>query len=126
MIIEIDFLELNSMRDAVHELAREKGWYDDPETDGQFITRAVANLHSEVSELWEAYRGNKLDAPCDKADKMIAAGIDPLTCKEEELADIIIRALDDAARLNVNIARAVCLKHHFNKTRDTRHGGKAA
>lgn len=117
---------LTVMRGDIHTLALNKGWYDDPETDGQFITRSVANLHGETSELWEAYRNGTLDQLCDKADKMVAAGIEPLTCEEEELADQIIRVLDHAGRRNIDIAKAVRLKHEFNKTRPRRHGGKAA
>ena len=117
---------LNEWATQIHALAKDKGWYDEPETDGQFVTRAVANLHGEASELWEAYRNGKLDAPCDKAVKMEAAGIKPLSCLEEELADIIIRTLDDAKRLDVDIESAVARKHAFNMTRPHRHGGKKA
>lgn len=57
---------------------------------------------------------------------MAAAGVPVLTCAEEELADIIIRAMDTAKRLGVNIGRAIAVKHAFNATRPHRHGGKAA
>lgn len=57
---------------------------------------------------------------------MRAAGIDPLTCAEEELADVIIRALDTAGTLRIDIDRAVRIKHAYNETRPHRHGGKLA
>ena len=50
--------------------------------------------------------------------------IEPLTNLEEELADIIIRVLDNAEYLEVDIEKAVISKHAFNHTRKTRHGGK--
>lgn len=78
----------------------------------------VANLHGEVSELWEAYRRGKLSEQCDKP---IA-----LTCAEEELADIIIRALDTAVQLGIDIEHAVEVKHAYNISRPFRHGGKVA
>jgi NTP pyrophosphatase (non-canonical NTP hydrolase) len=115
---------LNAMSKAVHDLAHEKGWYDKPETEDQYVERACNNLHDEVSELHTAWRDNQLRAPCDKAAKMKAAGLQPLTCLEEELADIVIRALDNAQRLGVNIGKVVLAKHDFNATRKTRHGGK--
>ena len=120
------FAELEPMSVAVHDLAREKGWYRDPESRGEFVTRTVANLHGEVSELWEAYRNGTLDHLCDKASKMNEKGITALTCAEEEMADVLIRVLDACVFLGINIAKAVAAKHAFNATRDERHGGKLA
>lgn len=85
---------LNEWRDILHGLAREKGWYDIEEGVGQFTTRTINNIHGEISEAWEAHRAGKLDQPCDKAEKMKALGLRPLTCLEEEVADIVIRSLD--------------------------------
>lgn len=115
---------LNSIADEVHELAQAKGWHSASETEDAFVERACNNLHDEVSELHEAWRNNNLRAACDKAQQMEALGIAPLTCLEEELADIVIRVLDNAKRLGVNIDRAVRSKHEFNKNRPIRHGGK--
>jgi NTP pyrophosphatase (non-canonical NTP hydrolase) len=55
---------------------------------------------------------------------MAEAGIPPLSCLEEELADIVIHVLDNARKLNVDIQDAVLRKHRFNQTRPIRHGGK--
>ena len=76
----------------------------------------TANLHGETSELWEAARKGTLDKPCDKTPG--------LTCAEEEVADIIIRALDLANFLGVDPARAIALKAEYNESRPYRHGGK--
>ena len=102
-------MSLNELRDELHGLAKTKGWYDQPETDDQFIARFVANTHGELSELWEAHRKGLLNHPCDKDTD--------LTYLEEEMADIIIRTLDACGRLNVDIERAVLLKHEHNKSR---------
>lgn len=117
-------MDIKKLAIEVHQLANEKGWYDIAESDSEFIKRAVCNLHAEVSELYEAWRNGTLDDYCDKADKMAEAGIRPITCLEEELADIIIRVLDDCERLGVDIEKAIKSKHSFNKTRPYRHGGK--
>jgi NTP pyrophosphatase (non-canonical NTP hydrolase) len=115
---------LTTWAEAVHTLAKSKGWHDPPQTEDAFVERICNNLHDEVSELHEAWRNGKLHSDCDKADKMIAAGLGTMTYLEEELADIIIRTLDNAVELGVDIERAVERKHAFNATREQRHGGK--
>ena len=115
---------LNSWRDTVHQLATEKGFHSIDPTPN--IAAFCSNMHGEVSELWEAYRLGQLDKPCDKAEKMTEHGLVPLTCAEEELADIVIRALDVAGALGIDIERAVENKHRYNVTRAYRHGNKLA
>jgi NTP pyrophosphatase (non-canonical NTP hydrolase) len=120
-----DLATLNTLRDHVHAVATEKGFHD-PDLEAKGMSRYIANLHGEVTELWDAYREDKLNAPCDKAEKMLAVGLPALTCAEEEIADIIIRALDTARAHNVDVAYAVATKDAFNQTRENRHGGKIA
>ncbi|MEO0797412.1 MAG: hypothetical protein AAFX93_19850 [Verrucomicrobiota bacterium] len=115
---------LNQIADTVHALANEKGFYDDKPTEDIFVERACNNMHNEVSELHESWRNNKLRSPCDKAAKMEALGLEPLTCLEEELADIVIRALDNARFLEVDIQKAIETKHSYKASRSHRHGGK--
>jgi hypothetical protein len=133
-----DLAVLNSLRDAIAETAKEKGFRDKLQEGltkeqcagpiGRLIEAAVfvANMHGEVSEFWEAFRAGKLDAPCDKAEKMKALGLPPLTCASEEIADSIIRALDSAAEFGVDVAEAVATKIAYNSTRAFLHGGKLA
>lgn len=113
---------LEELQEELHGLAKRKGWYDDPETEAQFVNRACANLHDEVSEFHEAFREDRLWKPCDKAEKMES----PLNCAEEELADLVIRAFDMAGKLQVNLANAIRVKHLYNSSRPYRHGGKLA
>jgi NTP pyrophosphatase (non-canonical NTP hydrolase) len=115
---------LTQMVDAVHGLAWSKGWHNPDESEDAFIERSCNNLHDEVSELHEAWRNNNLRGLCDKAARMGQAGIIPLTCLEEEFADIVIRVMDNAKRLDVDLASAISRKHEFNATRPHRHGGK--
>lgn len=110
---------LNRLRDALHNVARDHGWHDDALTPEQFLALQVPNIHGEVSELWEALRRGELNKPCDKS------GCD-LSCKEEELADIVIRVFDICGRLNINIGRAILEKSRYNETRPYRHGNKKA
>lgn len=115
---------LNEWRDIVYKLACEKGFHSiHAQPD---LATFCANLHGEVSELWEAYRAGQLNKPCDKSEKMKEHDIGPLSCAEEELADIVIRALDVSGALNIDISRAVKLKNDYNQTRAFRHGNKLA
>jgi NTP pyrophosphatase (non-canonical NTP hydrolase) len=112
-----DFYALNRIATHVYDVAAKSGFHESDERPGRFA-EFIANIHGEVSELWEAYRRGKLDENCDKPIK--------LTCLEEELADIIIRALDTARTHNVDIAHAVMTKSEYNETRSYKHGGKVA
>jgi len=112
---------LNELAQIVHQNAKEKGFHP-KEHVRTFMANQCNNLHGEVSELWDAWRAGKQFEPCDKAAKMNQLGLYPLNCTEEELADVIIRALDLSARLNIDIDRAVVAKHAYNKTRPHLHG----
>ena len=90
---------------------------DDDMQNGRF-GEFCANLHGEVSELWEAFRKGNLHKQCDKSVK--------LTCAAEELADIIIRAMDTAVTLGIDIGEAVAAKDAYNQTRPYKHGDKRA
>ena len=98
----------------IHALAREKGWYD----SGKIKTfgECVALFHSELSEALEAFRR------CEPMyhnvdDKPEGVGV--------ELADCIIRILDTAEYLGIDMQKMIEVKHAYNKTRSYRHGGKA-
>lgn len=120
----VKITSLDDLADSAHTLAWMKGWHSAEEGEDAFVERMCNNLHDEVSELHEAWRNNHLRDPCDKAARMEAAGLPPLTCLEEEMADILIRLLDNCRKLNVDIVMAVNAKHGYNATRAMRHGGK--
>lgn len=114
------FNALNTLRDAFYKTACEKGFHD--QEGGTPVAEMLINIAGEACELWEAYRKKELDKPCDKASKMS----EPLTCAEEEVADLLIRVMDLCAELKIDLGRAVFVKSEFNKTRSHRHGGKIA
>lgn len=116
---------LNQIADAVHRNAKWHGFHPPEQSEDDWLAHMCCNKHGEVSELYDAWRSGKLRAPCDKADKMVALGLPALTCVEEELADLIIRVLDESRRLGVDIAKAVAVKHLFNLTRPHKHGRRS-
>jgi len=110
---------LNALAKHVYEIAASKGWHDtDP------LPRAatmLVNIHGEVSEAWEEVRKADFDPTRIYAsEKGKPEGL-PV-----ELADVLIRVLDMAAALGIDIEHAVRLKSAFNETRPHRHGGKRA
>lgn len=116
------FTPLNELARAIHENARNKGWWD---TDRPFA-EIVALIHTEVSEAFEEYRdGHKYHEiyyPLDEHDVQ--------TKKPEgipiELADVIIRILDFCGKEKIDIDEAIRIKMAYNLTRPHRHGGKLA
>lgn len=122
-------LGLNVLSNLSWKMMEDKGWHVAGETEALTISQFVANVHGETSELWEAFRGKKLELACDKHEGMFNLGFRGdfiLTCEEEELADIIIRVMDHAVKREIDLGRAVFVKTLYNATRPQRHGGKAA
>jgi len=114
---------LNALADHVYEVAKSKGFHRRKKIP---MGDMLANIHGEVSELWEAYRKNILHKKSDKSAKVEEMRLGVLTNLDEELADILIRVLDTAKTFNRDIARAVRLKDAYNQTRSFRHGNKKA
>jgi NTP pyrophosphatase (non-canonical NTP hydrolase) len=114
---------LESLADHVYGVAKKSGFHSKKTPN---VGNFVSNLHSEVSEFWEAYRKNQVNKPCDKSPKCEEMGLGTLTNGEEELADILIRVLDTAKTLGINIGRAVHVKDAYNQTRPFKHGNKKA
>jgi NTP pyrophosphatase (non-canonical NTP hydrolase) len=106
--------DIDELANAVHDNAVRHGFHPDTELVQTFVANQCNNLHGEVTELWDAWRAGKQDEQCDKDIG--------LTCTEEELADLVIRALDLSRRLSVDIVYVVNVKHEYNKTRPLKHG----
>jgi NTP pyrophosphatase (non-canonical NTP hydrolase) len=94
----------------IHNTAQSKGWWENDRNDGELI----ALMHAELSEGLEGLRhGNP---PSEH--------IPEFTAIEEELADVIIRALDMSHARDYRIGEAIAAKMEFNRNRPHKHGGK--
>lgn len=77
----------------------------------------MALIATEVSEAVDAYREHRMEAwtlPSGKIEGVAA-----------ELADVMIRVADVAGVYGIDLEAAITAKMAYNKTRPTRHGGKA-
>jgi NTP pyrophosphatase (non-canonical NTP hydrolase) len=102
-------MDLREIMDRINKCAHDKGWWDRPREFGTLI----ALMHSELSEALEAEREDK------QSDK-----IPEFSGVEEELADTIIRILDTAKEMKLDIIGAIRAKMGYNDSRAYRHGGK--
>ena len=109
---------LNNLAKRAHNTAVAHG-FDDEDPWASFPTK-IALLHSELSEAlaeWRAYK-NVIYFAQGKPDKPEGIGA--------ELADVLIRLVDLAYTLNVDLDHIVGLKMKYNQGRPWKHGGKRA
>lgn len=108
-------LALEDAQERVYSVNQENGWYEDECTVGDHI----ALLHSEVSEMLEAYRDGGL------ADQTgVPAQVGDLPKPEgfgSEAADVLIRLLDMCKYRGVDLAFEFERKLAYNATRGHRH-----
>jgi NTP pyrophosphatase (non-canonical NTP hydrolase) len=104
---------IDELQKESHKIAVEHGFWESIRNYGEMI----ALMHSELSELLEAYRHGDLNSPSDHCPH-------ELTCQEEEMADLMIRVMDLAEHENIDLGRCISVKSNFNKTRPRMHGKK--
>lgn len=102
-------LDLNQLSDEVFSNNEAKGFWDESRSVGE----CIALIHSELSEALEADRKDLMD--------------DHLPTRyglEVELADAMIRILDLAGYIGMDIGGALVEKLEYNKSRPHKHGKK--
>lgn len=117
---------LKEMQSEIREVNEGNGWFENDRTVGD----DVALLHSEVSEMFEAFRDGGLADhtlyEIDEGGKVVADST--LNPKPEgfgsECADVLIRLLDTCERRGIDLDYEYARKIAHNRTRGHRHGGK--
>ena len=109
----IDRAQLNVAHDGIydmqticHHLARSAGWWDNTSADAINGAVKIALIHSEVSEALEGLRKGKND---DHLSHRKAV--------EVELADAMIRIMDLAGAMGLDLAGAIVEKLAYNQNR---------
>lgn len=103
-LVENTFINasINDYCRQAHDIAKSKGWYDEPVP----LNNSLLLIHAEVSEAVEALRKEDINN------------------FEEELADVAIRLFDLCGYHEINLGQAVDKKMEKNRKRSYRHGGK--
>jgi NTP pyrophosphatase (non-canonical NTP hydrolase) len=113
-------LSILQLIEQAHATAKEKGWWEDPNSPDNHIGMKLMLMVSELAEGLEEYRsGRALDEIWYQTDGK-PEGI-PV-----ELADVIIRIADLCGYHKIPLMRAILQKLAYNKTRPHRHGNKKA
>lgn len=118
---------INKLSKEIHAISKSKGFYDEP----VLMSTSLCLIHSEVSEALEADRvgeyckenvsKNALTYEDDKDFKYYFESNVKDTF-EDELADVIIRALDLAGSKGIDIESHVLAKMRYNSLRPAKHG----
>jgi len=117
---------IREWQSEMHAIARDKGWWNNPKTGRRInpntrIAETIALIHSEASEALEEFREGRMDLWYSESKigpKPEGFGV--------ELADIVIRAMDTAESLGIDLEALMMLKADYNARRPFRHGGKRA
>lgn len=103
---------LQLLGERAYQTAVEHGFYETPPP----IPERLALIHSEVSEALEAYRDGDINLRITESGKPEGLA--------SELADVLIRVVDLARYLDIDLDIAVDVKMSYNETRPYKHGRK--
>lgn len=100
-------IDLRRLQKEIYVTAIDKGWHDKELS----LPHMIALMYSELLEALEA----------DREGDSIDCHIPDFNAVETELADCIIRILDCAEYLDLDVIGAMLAKIEYNKTRPYKH-----
>lgn len=103
-VFETGFL---NMQKEAHKVAKVHGFWSAGSAIDEVVPLKLALIHSEVSEALAAHR--KFEN-----NNIIGA----------ELADVVLRTMDLAEAMGINLGKAITEKHIANENRPFMHNGK--
>lgn len=112
---------LEEMQDEVYENNVAHGWFD----DNRMVGDDIALLHTEVSEMFEAFRVTGLADATETLSPLQEKYGMPVPKPEgfgSEAADVFIRLLDTCKRRGVDLRAEYERKMAYNLTRPYKHG----
>lgn len=108
---------LGKLSEHCHDASRVNGFWQSPDMgvgcDKHEVGCKIALIAGEAMELLEAWRLQDPTGPCAKDPR--------LSHVSEELADVVIRSLDLAAFMQIDLAYAIAVKLEHNSTRPYKH-----
>jgi len=112
--------KINDLAEEIFETSVEKGfWNIEDISHFSIVPVKLALIADEVSEALKVHREEYEGFESPKLNNMTAEQEQDFT---EELADIVIRTLDLASGLSLNIGDSITQKIKKNKKRPHRHG----
>lgn len=112
--------DISDHMEEIFEVNKANGWFDTERTFGDDI----ALLHSEVSEMFEAYRDWGMKDMTFTKDKHTNGNPGKPEGVGSEAADIYIRLLDTCRRYGIDLDFEYERKIKHNAGRGYHHGGK--
>lgn len=110
---------INDIAEDVYQVAATKGfWSIDDVSDFALIPIKLALIGDEVSEALQVHRDIYDDSDESLSTNMTEMQEDDFV---EELADIVIRTMDLAAALDLNLGQAIIDKIEKNRDRPNKH-----
>lgn len=118
------FEAMEKLVKRAYDNAASKGYWDDPNWN---FGEKVALIHSELTEMLEAHRkGNPLCPklyPSALNGDMVTigviegGGVRTISCIEEEMADVMIRLMSLAGKMNIDLGRILLAKMEYNDSK---------